>query len=191
MEDLEEATFLDESGGNIVQLGNTYCGGLSDVGIFITEGTGEWVAEVFGDAIDADASHGPDGQGANERIWITRVLDKRIDGEEREFGLGLGIVDEIKVNELLEFNVSGLDAIKNVREEHGDVFANCHGGNDFFHCVDFGVAICRVELHAKFVHFSLLLGSEESGVMAAIRLSWNGWHGYFLSCLEYSSSVND
>ena len=79
MEDFEKASFLNQGGCNVVQFGNADSGGFAHVRIFVAEGSGEWFAEVFGDTIDADAAHGPDGEGSDEGIGVIGIL-----GESRE-----------------------------------------------------------------------------------------------------------
>ncbi len=144
MEDFEKAAFLDESWCDIVEFGNADCGSFADVGVFISKSTREGITEVFRDTIDADAPHGSYCQRTDERVGVRCVLHKGIDGKECKFRLGFGVVDEVEVDELLEFDVSRLDAVEDVSEQHRDVLADRHGGNYFLDSVDFGVAVGRV-----------------------------------------------
>ena len=81
MQDFQKAPFLDELWGNVVQFGHTDGGRFAHVRVIVTEGAGEGIAQIFGNAIDTNATHGPDGQSANEWIGITGVLDKGVDGQ--------------------------------------------------------------------------------------------------------------
>ena len=152
---------------DVVQFCYTDRRSLPDVGVLIAEGAGERLAKVFRDAIDADAAHGPDGERADQGVGIVGILDEGVDGQEGELGLGLGVVDQIQVDQFFQFDVAGLDAVEDVGEEHGHIFADGHAGNDLLHGVDLGVAIGGMQLEAELVHLALLLGGEEAAIGAA------------------------
>lgn len=167
MQDLEETALLDQRRGDIVKLGDANGGSLADVGVFVAEGTGERLAEVLGDAIDADAAHGPDGEGTDERVGIIGVLDEGVDGQKGKLGLGLGVVDQIQVHQFLELDVSRLDAVEDVGEEHGDIFSHGHRSDYLLDGIDLGVAVGGMKLETELVHLTLFLGGEEAAVGAA------------------------
>jgi hypothetical protein len=122
------------------------------------------LAEVLRDPIHADASHGPDREGPDERIRIVRVLHERVDGQQCQLRLALGVIDEIQVHQLLQFDVPRLDAVQHVREQARHVLPHGHGRDDLLHGVDLHEAVGRVQLETQFVHLALLLGREEAGV---------------------------
>ena len=69
------------------------------------------------DAVDANAAHGANSKGADERVWVAAVLDKGVDSHEGEVGLCLGIAHEVQVHELLQLQVVRLHAVHNIREQ--------------------------------------------------------------------------
>jgi hypothetical protein len=151
---------------NIVKLGNANCRSLANIGVFVAKGAGERLAKVLSDAVDADAAHGPDGEGTDQGVGVIGILDERVDSQEGELGLGLGVVDEVQVHQFLEFDIARLDAVEDVSEEHGDVLADGHAGNDLLDGVDLGVAVGRMKLETELVHLTLLLGGEEAAIGA-------------------------
>jgi hypothetical protein len=96
------------------------------------EALAQRLAEVLGDLVHADAAHRADGERADERVRILRVFHKRVDGEDGEVGLALGVVDEVEVDELLQLDRRSLDAVDHVGEEHRDVLADRHRRDDLF-----------------------------------------------------------
>ncbi len=66
----------------------------------------------------------------DERVGIFGVLDERVDGEDDELRLRLGVVHEVEVDELLLFEVFGLHVFEHVWKETADVLADGHVGDD-------------------------------------------------------------
>ena len=63
----------------------------------------KWLTQIFCNLLYPDAAHGPDGKGADQRVRVLAVLDKGIDGHDCHVRLGLGIVHQIQVHQLLKF----------------------------------------------------------------------------------------
>mmetsp|Transcript_24348 Transcript_24348/g.39794 ORF Transcript_24348/g.39794 Transcript_24348/m.39794 type:complete len:217 (+) Transcript_24348:1452-2102(+) len=165
MKCFQKATFCHQVGSNVVELGNTDGRCLAHVRIFVSQGTAQRFAQVLRDTIDTDASHGSHRQCPNERVGIVGVLHKRVDGQQGQFGLRLGVVDQVQVHQLFEFNVSSLNAIENIRKEHGDVFSYGHVGDDLFDGIDLDMLFRGMELHSELMHFTLFLGGEEPRII--------------------------
>lgn len=55
-------------------------GRLPDVRVLVDEGCVEGPDDVVGEG--GDEGHCADGEGADERVWRRRVLDKRVDDED-------------------------------------------------------------------------------------------------------------
>jgi hypothetical protein len=120
---LQEAILQHQLRLEIVQLGDAQRRRLSHVRVLVVQALLQRAREVVDDLFDADAAHRADGECADERIVVVRVLDERVDGEDDEVGLRLGVVDEIEVDELLLLDVFGLHVFENVGEKAADIFA--------------------------------------------------------------------
>lgn len=71
----------------------------------VSERLPQRLAQVLRDLLDADAPHRPHGQRPDERVRVVGVLDERVDGQEGQLGLGLSVVDEVQVHQLLQLDV--------------------------------------------------------------------------------------
>ncbi len=60
------------------------------------------------DLVHPDAAHGPDGEGPDERVRILAVLDEGVDGHDGHLRLGLGVVHQVEVHQLLQLQVVSL-----------------------------------------------------------------------------------
>mmetsp|Transcript_4317 Transcript_4317/g.6397 ORF Transcript_4317/g.6397 Transcript_4317/m.6397 type:complete len:232 (-) Transcript_4317:271-966(-) len=144
----QKAFFFDEQGRNVVQFGHADGGGFPHVGVFVSQGPGQRFAQVFGNSIDPNAPHGPYGECSNEWVGIVGVLDKCVDCQQCQFRLTFRIINQIQIYELLQLDISRLNTVEYVCEEHRNVLAYGHGGDDFFNGVHFHVAIGRVNFHS-------------------------------------------
>ena len=154
---------LDDERRDVVELGDRDGGSLAHVGVHVAQRALERRRQVLDDLLDADAAHRADGQCADERGRVLRVLaerrggaaaaavqpsipatplspppthlDERVDGHDRQVGVGLGVVDEVEVDELLHLDVVGAHAVDDVWEERVHVLAHRDGGDDLLHGV--------------------------------------------------------
>ena len=101
-------------------------------------------------------------------------LDKGVDGENNEVRLVLGVVHQVKVDELLLLQVVRLHVLEDVREEGRDILrrsysalhsapgkrenhlANCHGGDGLFDRFLAHRGVVAVELDRELKVLSLL-----------------------------------
>lgn len=124
MELLQEAILQHQLRLEIVQLGNAERRRLAHVRVLVVQALLQRACEVVDDLFDTDATHRADGECADERIVVVRVLDERVDGEDDEVGLRLGVVNEIEIDKLLLLDVFGLHVLENVGEKAADIFAD-------------------------------------------------------------------
>lgn len=76
LQDFDEALFLYQLGGDLVQLGDAHHCCLPYIRILILEGHLQWIAQILRDLFDSNAAHGPHCQGSQERVgFVSRVLD--------------------------------------------------------------------------------------------------------------------
>ena len=122
MQLLEEPIVHDELRFEIVQLGDAERRGLSHIRIFIVQTFSQGLTEVVDDLLRAQTAHGPDRQRAHERIGIVGILHERVDGEDDEFRLRLGVIHEIEIDELFLLEVVRLHVLEHVRKETTDIF---------------------------------------------------------------------
>lgn len=73
---LEEALILDQAGADVVQLRDAHRRGLPHVRVLVFEAFAQRLAEVLCYFVDADAAHGADGEGADQRVRVLAVLGK-------------------------------------------------------------------------------------------------------------------
>ena len=100
---------------------------LLDVRIVILQGVFERLAEILSDPLNADAAHRSDCKCAHEWVLhIARILLERVDRHDGQVGLGLGIVDDVKIDKLLELNGLGGHAAHHMREQGAHIFADRH-----------------------------------------------------------------
>ena len=85
---------------DVVELRDAHRGGLAHVRVGVGEALAKRLAQVLHNLVDADAAHGAHREGADERVRVLRVLDERVDRQDGQIGLRLGVVDEVKVDEL-------------------------------------------------------------------------------------------
>ena len=80
--------------------------------------------------VDTNATHRSNSQSPNERVGIFAVLDEGVDGHDGHVRLTLGVVHQVEINQLLQFEVVRLHAVRDIRKESANIFANGHGRND-------------------------------------------------------------
>jgi len=190
-EDVEETTIFDHFGRDVIELSNAHSSSLSDIRVVITQGPSEGLAEVFDDAVDADAAHGADGESPNEGVGVVGVFAKGVDGEQGEVGVGLGIVDNIEVDEFLKFHIGGLNAVHNVGEEHGDVLADGHVGDDLLDGVAFFVLVLGLQLFAEFVGFPFFGRVLEEARVGATAYLADGRAGIARDLVDGAADAHD
>ena len=127
---LQKPPVLHQLGIDIVQLGHTHRGRLPHVRIGILQAPLQRVAQVLCDPVHPDAAHRPHGQRPDQRVWVLRILDKRVDREDRQLWLRLGVVDQVQVDQLLQLRVVRLHTVDHIREQRTDVLPHRHGGDD-------------------------------------------------------------
>lgn len=85
---------------NLVQLCHADSRGFADIGICVLESSSEGLAQVLADLLYSDASHGAHRKRTDHRIRVATILHKTVYGHDGEVGLGLGVVDQVQVDEL-------------------------------------------------------------------------------------------
>ena len=116
MQLLQEAVLQHQLGLEIVELRDAQRGRLAHVRVLVAQALVEGVAEVVDDLFGAQAAHGPDREGAYERVRVVRVLDEGVDSEDDELGLRLRVVHEVEVYELLLLEVDCLHVLEDIGE---------------------------------------------------------------------------
>lgn len=174
-ENVQKPTVFDHLGGDIIELGDADSSRLAHVGVVITQGTSKGLAEIFNDAVHADAAHRPNSKGADEGIGVVGILAEGVDGEEGQVGVALGVVDDVEVDEFFKLYICGLDAIHHVGEKHGNIFPDGHVGDDLFDSVTFLVLVLGLKFLAEFVGFAFFgRVLEEARVGATAHLPDSG-----------------
>lgn len=115
---------------------------LPHIGVLVLEGLSQGFYEVLGDLADSDTAHSADSEGAEDRIPIFEgVLAEGVDSQNNEVWVGLGVVDNVQVDQLLEFQVFFLHVAHNLvrgrgyrGEERGYVLSEGHCTDDHLHC---------------------------------------------------------
>mmetsp|Transcript_15997 Transcript_15997/g.41525 ORF Transcript_15997/g.41525 Transcript_15997/m.41525 type:complete len:1014 (+) Transcript_15997:689-3730(+) len=157
---VQEAAVLHHLRVDVVQLGDAHGRCLAHVGVVVLEAALQGVAQVLRDLVHADAAHGADGEGADERVGVLRILDKGVDGENAEVRLRLGVVDEVQVHQLLELQVLRLHAVHQVREQHAHVLAHRHERDHLLHRVLLLRLVHIPELLLELMDLTLFGGGE-------------------------------
>jgi hypothetical protein len=123
---------------------------------------------VLRDLVDADAPHSADSQGTDERVRVVAILHKGVHSQQRQVRVALGVVDQVEIHQLFQLQILGLDAVHDVCEEGGDVFANRHVGDDLLHGISLSVATLMPQFLTEFVILALTAVSitKEAGVIA-------------------------
>jgi hypothetical protein len=118
---LEEAIVENEFGLDVVQLGYAQRGRLAHIRVLVPKTLLERVCEVVDDLLRTETTHCSDRESTDERVRIVRVLHKCVHGEDDELGLSLGVVHEVKVDELLLLEIVGLHVLEHVGEETANI----------------------------------------------------------------------
>lgn len=123
MQLLQEPILQHQFRLQIIQLRHTQRRRLPHIRVIVPQTFLQRIAQIVDYLLYTYASHGPDGECADERVWVIGVFDEGVDGKNDKFGLGFGIVDEVEVDELFLFYVVGLHIFEHVREETADICA--------------------------------------------------------------------
>lgn len=126
MQLLQEPVLQHQLRLQIIQLRHTQRCCLPHIRVIIPQTLLQRIAQIVDDLLDAYAAHGTDRESADERVRVVRVLHEGVDGEDDEFGLGFGVVDEVEVDEFFLFDVFGLHVFEHIGEETAHV---CVRGN--------------------------------------------------------------
>ena len=66
----------------------------------------------------------------NKRKIAKTCLDKGVDGQDAKLWVGLGVVHEVEIDQLLLLQVVCLHVLDHVGEQRADILANGHGSNN-------------------------------------------------------------
>ena len=76
----------------------------------------EWFEKVFTNLVNTDATHSSHSESANQGVAVSTIDLEGGDCHQGKVGLGVSIVDDVQVYELLELQVVRLDAIQYIDE---------------------------------------------------------------------------
>ena len=88
---------------------------------------------------DADAGHGPEGQGADEGLRIGQTALEGVDGQQGQLPAGrvvVGVPAQVDVHHLAHLEGGGPDQLDDVGEEVGHIPPLGHGGQEPLHPVE-------------------------------------------------------
>lgn len=73
---------------------------------------------MFSNLLNSNAPHSPHSKSTDQRVpLLMGVLSKCVDSHESEVWLGLGVVDDVEVDQLLELDGGSLHALDHVGEQ--------------------------------------------------------------------------
>lgn len=98
--------------------------------VFILETLPQWLTQILSDLIHPNASHRPHSQGSDEWVAVFTVLDKCVHCHDSHVGMRLGVVHQVEIHKLLEFQIVSLHTVDNIGKQSRHVLAHGHGGND-------------------------------------------------------------
>lgn len=87
-------------------------------------------------------------------------LHERVDSHDGHVGLGLCVVHQVQIDELLELQVVGLHTVDDIWEERRDVFADRHACDDLLYRLLLLFFLVIVELGLQLEDLALLGGCE-------------------------------
>ncbi|EEQ40082.1 hypothetical protein CLUG_04209 [Clavispora lusitaniae ATCC 42720] len=126
---VQEAVLDAHFGTQVKQLGHANGRGFAHVRVVVVQRAPQRDLHVVHHLVHADTAHGPDGKRLDQRIGVLGVSDKRVDGQDTQLRVQLGVVHQVQVDQLLSLNVVRGDVFQHVGEKRRNVFAHGHGSD--------------------------------------------------------------
>jgi len=122
----DEPALQHELRRKVVQLEAAHRGGLAHVGRWVDQPILHRLLQVLDDVRQPKRAERAEREAARDRVLVSAVLLQRVDCEERELGVGRGVVADVQVDHLLHHQVLGRRRHDHLGEEARDVDAERH-----------------------------------------------------------------